>query len=73
MDSPGHRENILRDSFTHTGMGVAINSDVDPEEFYFTQVFIGKASGKDGEEIVFYYDTPIAIVSEEPNSESFQE
>ncbi len=72
MDSQGHRENILRDSFTHTGMGVAINSGVDPEEFYFTQVFIGKRSGKDGEEIVFYYDTPIAVVSEEPNSEPFQ-
>lgn len=38
MDSPGHRANILRESFTHTGMGVAVSDD---GKYYFTQVFAG--------------------------------
>lgn len=35
MDSPGHRENILRPGWTHTGVGVAQSGST----FYFTQVF----------------------------------
>ncbi len=40
MDSQGHRENILRESFTHTGMGVATDGE---GAFFFTQVFIGES------------------------------
>ena len=35
MNSPGHRTNILNATYTHTGMGVA----VDNGKYYFTQVF----------------------------------
>ena len=35
MDSTGHRENILRAGWTHTGVGVAQSGNT----FYFTQVF----------------------------------
>jgi len=35
MDSPGHRENILRPGFTETGVGVWR----DGKTYYFTQVF----------------------------------
>ena len=35
MDSPGHRENILRAQFRYTGLGVY----GDGEAFYATQVF----------------------------------
>ncbi len=38
MGSTGHRNNILNDSFTHTGMGVAFDGAGGA---YFTQVFIG--------------------------------
>jgi uncharacterized protein YkwD len=36
MDSPGHRENILRDVFTQTGVGMAREGDV----VRVTQVFL---------------------------------
>jgi len=36
MDSPPHRENILRKEFTEIGIGVARNKDAEP---YYTQVF----------------------------------
>ena len=35
MDSPGHRANILRDSFTHVGVGVVERG----EQVYATQAF----------------------------------
>jgi uncharacterized protein YkwD len=36
MDSEGHRENILRAAFTHTGVGVC---DAEPG-YYVTQIFL---------------------------------
>jgi len=36
MQSPGHRQNILNPSFTHTGLGIAEKA---PGEYYLTQVF----------------------------------
>lgn len=36
MNSPGHRDNILGESFTHIGVGLADNS------YHWTQMFIGK-------------------------------
>ncbi|MFC1736251.1 CAP domain-containing protein [Candidatus Hydrogenedentota bacterium] len=36
MNSTGHRNNILNDTYTHTGMGVAATND---GKYYFTQVF----------------------------------
>lgn len=38
LDSPGHRANILRTSFTHIGVGVACSESGQP---YYTQVFGG--------------------------------
>ncbi|CAI9393773.1 CAP domain-containing protein [Microbacterium sp. T2.11-28] len=38
LDSPGHRANILRTSFTHIGIGVACSDAGRP---YYTQVFGG--------------------------------
>jgi len=54
MDSSGHRENILRERFTHTGMGIASDGDGG---YYFTQVFIGvsKNDVPDGEVQFFYH------------------
>ena len=46
MDSPGHRENILRTTFTHTGVGVAQSGDT----FYFTQVFAALPAAKSAPE-----------------------
>jgi len=54
MDSQGHRENILREAFTHTGMGVAIDADGN---HFFTQVFMAESTSKTGEESVIYYTT----------------
>jgi hypothetical protein len=42
MNSAGHRANILRSEFTHSGLGVARK---DPNAWYFTQVFIRPATG----------------------------
>ena len=42
MDSPGHRENILRPGWTHTGVGVAQSGNT----FYFTQVFATMPAAK---------------------------
>ena len=36
MDSPGHRENILRESFTETGVGICREGS----RYYFTQIFL---------------------------------
>ncbi len=36
MESPGHRENIMRSQFTETGVGVWKKGN----EYYFTQVFM---------------------------------
>lgn len=36
MDSSGHRQNILREIFTQTGVGVAFEGDT----FYVTQIFL---------------------------------
>ncbi len=56
MNSTGHRENILRESFEHTGMGVAQGADGG---YYFTQVFT--AYGKHGATVVIgeYVTTPL--------------
>lgn len=52
MDSLGHRENILREQFTHAGMGVAKAAD---DSYYFTQVFADYAKGgNEGPVMVFY-------------------
>jgi uncharacterized protein YkwD len=40
MASPGHRENILRDAFTHTGVGVWQKGD----DYYVTQKFMRPGS-----------------------------
>ena len=36
MDSPGHRDNVLRSSFTETGVGVWQTGNT----YYFTQLFM---------------------------------
>ncbi len=46
MDSPGHRENILRPGWTHTGVGVAQSGNT----FYFTQVFATMSAAKSVQE-----------------------
>lgn len=53
MNSPGHRANILRAEFTHTGIGIAVTAD---HTYYFTQVFTGpsKSSGSPCAEIYTY-------------------
>ncbi len=38
MESPGHRQNILNEAFTHTGVGVAQGAS---GTYFFTQVFAG--------------------------------
>jgi len=43
MDSPGHRENILRESFAESGVGVVVTDD---NRVYATQKFcVGSAGG----------------------------
>lgn len=39
MNSPGHRENLLREKWRESGVGVAVASD---GTYYFTQVFLKK-------------------------------
>lgn len=39
MNSPGHRENILREKWRESGVGVAVAPD---GTYYFTQVFLKK-------------------------------
>lgn len=56
MDSAGHRENILRESFTHSGLGVAREG----ETYYFTQVFIG--TGKAGKSAL-YLSEPLVLTA----------
>jgi len=52
-------------TFTRTGMGVAIGEDEEGrDDFHFTQVFIGRGTGKSEEEPVFFYTTPIAVISD---------
>lgn len=52
MESAGHRDNILRASFTHAGMGVAVDQD---GRHFFTQVFIGISKAVPEGEIHVYY------------------
>ena len=39
MDSPGHRENILRTEYTHLGSGVATGDFKGQRSIYWTQNF----------------------------------
>ncbi len=39
MRSPGHRANILRETFTHIGIGVV---EGGPYGYIFTQLFVGR-------------------------------
>ncbi|HHX74021.1 MAG TPA: hypothetical protein GX699_03870 [Firmicutes bacterium] len=39
MNSPGHRANILRPSFTHVGIGIVSGG---PYGMMFTQMFVGR-------------------------------
>jgi uncharacterized protein YkwD len=57
MDSPGHRENILRSEFTCTGVGVASDGEGG---YYFTQVFIGVSKGVPRGYVDLYYSEPSA-------------
>jgi uncharacterized protein YkwD len=38
IHSPGHRENMFNEDFTHTGLGVS--QGVAGDEYYFTQIFL---------------------------------
>lgn len=58
MNSPGHRANILRSEFTHTGIGIAVTSD---DAYYFTQVFTDPAKSSGIPYIEIYTYGPIAI------------
>lgn len=55
MESEGHRENMLRESFTHTGVGVATSED---GRHFFTQVFIGASKSVPDDQIHIYYYAP---------------
>jgi uncharacterized protein YkwD len=60
MNSQGHRDNILTGGFTHTGMGVAKDSEGG---LFFTQLFITEAKvGIARVEIIL--TGPIAIVAD---------
>lgn len=61
MNSPGHLENILRESFTHTGMGVATDGN---GKYWFTQVFTGGSKATPYDYVYVYYDEPIEMVME---------
>ena len=56
MNSSGHRANILRASFTHTGMGVAY--DATTGRYFFTQEFVGTAKGATGGYVETYIYDP---------------
>jgi len=43
MDSPGHRRTILEPTYTHVGLGFAL--DTDSQDFYASQEFIVKVGG----------------------------
>ncbi len=58
MNSPGHRANILRSEFTHTGIGIAVTSD---DAYYFTQVFTDPAKSSGIPYIEIYTYGPIAL------------
>lgn len=61
MNSQGHRENILRQQFTHTGMGVASDG---AGGYYFTQVFT--AYTKDGAAVRTMTYCPEPLRQEKP-------
>jgi len=42
MASPGHRENILREEYTHVGVGLAWGRHQGRRALYWVQVFLGK-------------------------------
>lgn len=58
MNSQGHRANILRPSFTHAGMGVAVTAN---GEHFFTQVFAGFSKDVPEGFVDVYYYGPIRI------------
>ncbi len=58
MSSPGHRANILRSEFTHTGIGIAVTSD---DAYYFTQVFTDPAKSSGAPYVEIYTYGPIAL------------
>ena len=58
MGSPGHRANILRSQFTHTGIGIAVTTD---SAYYFTQVFTGPSKSIGAPYAEIYTYGPIAI------------
>ena len=43
LNSPGHRTNLMNSTFTHTGVGVALDDD---GMIYFTQLFIRRSSSR---------------------------
>ena len=58
MNSPGHRANILNDSWTHTGVGIAY----DGSEAYITQVFVRYSKSDDpDEELIEVYSGPLYL------------
>lgn len=61
MNSSGHRDNILRTAFTHSGMGVAKTAS---DAYYFTQVFVDYTKGREGAPTVEFYGGPMAVSSE---------
>ncbi len=58
MDSPGHRANILRAEYSHTGIGIAVNSQ---NAYYFTQVFALPSKTLGPKYVEIYTYGPIAI------------
>jgi len=64
MDSTGHRENILRPAFEHTGMGAA---DGVGGRVYFTQLFVAFAkTGAEEPVLVESCPEPLAIPAPQP-------
>ena len=58
MNSPGHRANILRPEFTHTGIGVAVTAQ---NAYYFTQVFTDPSKSLGSRYVEIYTYGPIAM------------
>lgn len=57
MESQGHRDNILRETFTHSGMGVATDGS---GMYWFTQVFITESKAT-GEFVAVYESLPLDL------------
>ncbi len=58
MDSEGHRQNILWEWYTHTGMGVAPDGSGG---YYFTQVFIRPSKKAPEGAVQVLYCEPLAL------------